>query len=89
MTTSAFVRHNVTLMRHELPQNEIVFEHVSVLEFARIVLSYSGKLNPDEIRTTNCGPFVWVRFARSGRSMIDLVARASWVSADEMTCRPA
>lgn len=90
MTTSAFVRHNITLIRRERPQNEIVFDHVwSVLELARIILSYCGRLNPDEIRIANCGPFVWAQFARAGRSVIDLVARASWASADDATSRPA
>lgn len=76
MALPDFVQRNLQAMSERHVEHEAVFEcGTEISDFARIVGSYSRRLEPAEIRVTSGGPYSWIRLFRTNRPPVDLLAR--------------
>jgi hypothetical protein len=56
---------------------DVVFERIKdASECARIIGSYAGKVEAEEVRLAQCGSQIWVRLEGQGREAVNLVLRA-------------
>jgi hypothetical protein len=57
---------------------DVVFERMKdASECARIIGSYAGKLEAEEVRLAQCGSYIWVRLEGRRREPVNLVLCAA------------
>jgi hypothetical protein len=65
----------VLAQRHAV--KDVVFERMQdASECARIIGSYAGKVEAEEVRLVQCGSRIWARLEVKGREAVNLVLRA-------------
>jgi hypothetical protein len=65
----------VLAQRHAV--KDVVFERMQdASECARIIGSYAGKVEAEEVRLAQCGSRIWARLEVKGREAVNLVLRA-------------
>lgn len=71
------LRGNLAVLAEHRPESEVVFDRVAdMAECARIVRSYSVRVDASEIRLAACGPHLWVRLLGAAPTPLDLMLRA-------------